>query len=292
MPNGMKRHFSATEIRNTGQWPYQAAIRRVRLSAKKMTDEAQRKLALDHIRQNIESHGFHTYGVTGGGIPHYAYTIGLSRSHGVELILAGSYYYSLQDVPEIVKRIAREFGPPAMPQARPFDLGSYGCFSLRTAHTSWVKALLLGALDFYQVSDIPALQIVPDAAHGTIDVPNLSEPWSTTTAPAWQWLHEPWTYPIPLKAMGITNLAALQGEPITEVLRWEEDEWELFAGAGPDVPKDELRVVPLGVLLTADLSLKPIVDLGVGEGLWRDEAGAEWHPWLNRNEQKPAGSEE
>ena len=65
---------------------------------------------------------------------------------------------------------------------------------------------------------------------------------------------------------------------MTEVMRWEEDEWEIFAGAGPDATEDEKRVVPLGILLSADPSLLPAVDLPVGTGLWRD-AQSEWHPW-------------
>jgi hypothetical protein len=137
---------------------------------------------------------------------------------------------------------------------------------------------MLGALDFYQVKDIQAFQIVPDEAHWTIEVPDLTEPWSPPTAGAWLWLHEERTYPIPSKSVGLSYLDALRGERITEVVRWEEDEWELFAGAGPDVAEEERRVVPLGILLASDDSLIPIVNLPIGSGLWRD-AVSEWHPW-------------
>ena len=61
-----------------------------------------------------------------------------------------------------------------------------------------------------------------------------------------------------------TDLDALRGSPVTEACRWEEDYWELFAGAGPDVPNVEKRVVGLGMLLAADPSLAPILDLKVG----------------------------
>ena len=98
--------------------------------------------------------------------------------------------------------------------------------------------------------------------------------------PAWRWLREPWTYPVPDDSTAVTNLAALRGERITEASRWEVDEWEMFAGAGPDVPQDEMRVVPIGTLVAADESLAPVVHLAVGEGLCRDpEPGSEWHPW-------------
>ena len=137
---------------------------------------------------------------------------------------------------------------------------------------------MVGALDFYRETDLPALQIVPDEAHWTIDVPDLSEPWSAKASPIWQWLQEPWRYPVPSKSKAVTNLAALRGERITEAMRWEEDEWDLFAGPGPDVPKDEIRVIPLGTLLGHDETLGSVVNLPIGSGLWRDDA-SEWHPW-------------
>ena len=34
---------------------------------------------------------------------------------------------------------------------------------------------------------------------------------------------------------------ALRGERVTEAVGWEDVEWELFVGAGPDVPNDDLR---------------------------------------------------
>jgi hypothetical protein len=61
-------------------------------------------------------------------------------------------------------------------------------------------------------------------------------------------------------------------------VRWDEENWELFAGAGPDVSKDELRVVPLGTLVAADPSLVAVINLEVGAGLWRDDISG-WHPW-------------
>jgi len=149
--------------------------------------------------------------------------------------------------------------------------------------SSWATEFMLAAFDYYQKRDIPALQIVPDKAHWTIDVPDMSVPWNANTEPAWRWLHEPWTYPVPKNATATTNLAALRGDRITEATRWEEDEWEIFAGAGPDVSQDEMRVVPLGNLVAADESLVPVVNLPVGEGLWRDpEPNSEWHPWRKR----------
>ncbi|HEY8714877.1 MAG TPA: hypothetical protein VIM00_05820, partial [Candidatus Acidoferrum sp.] len=139
------------------------------------------------------------------------------------------------------------------------------------------------ALHFYGVKQVRAFQLRPDAAHWTNDVPDMCQPWNPVTASSWRWMHEEWTYPIPLRSVGITNLKALRGERVTEAARWEEDEWEIFAGAGPDVPKEDIRVVPLGVLLASDDSMLPVVNLAVGDALWRD-AKSDWHRWVKREQ--------
>jgi Domain of unknown function (DUF4262) len=243
-----------------------------------MADEAQKKQALDHIRENISRNGHHIYVVSGGATPRFAYTIGVRESLGVELILAGAIFFYLKDVTQIINDIASQL--KARRDMEVVEVAEQGSFILRKAHSSWATALMLGALEYYRVDEIPAVQIVPDESHWTIDVPDMTAPWSSTTAPVWQWLHEPWRYPVPEAATAATNLAALRGERITEAMRWEEDEWEISAGPGPDVPKDEMRVVPLGSLVAADESLVPVVYLPVGEGLWRD-AVSEWHAWGN-----------
>jgi hypothetical protein len=62
-------------------------------------------------------------------------------------------------------------------------------------------------------------------------------------------------------------------------MRWEEAEWEIFAGAGPDIPKIEMRIVPLGMLLRIDASLDVAVHLAIGQGLWRDAVTLDWNTW-------------
>ncbi|HTC95902.1 MAG TPA: DUF4262 domain-containing protein [Terriglobales bacterium] len=248
-----------------------------------MANEAEKKQALDRIRENIARSGQHVYVVSGGNTPRFAYTIGVSESIGVELILAGAIFYMKDEVVKIINDIAAQL--KAQRDREVFEVAGLGSFTLRKVHSSWATEFMLGAFDYYQKRDIPALQIVPDKAHWTIDVPDLSAPWSTTKEPVWQWLHEPWTYPVPKDATAATNLAALRGDRITEVTRWEEDEWEMFAGAGPDVPKDEMRVVSLGTLVAADKSLVPVMNLAIEEGLWRDpDPDSEWHPWRKRQQ--------
>jgi len=174
-----------------------------------------------------------------------------------------------------------------------FEVAGHGSFSLRNVHSSWSAELMLGALDYYQKRDIPALQIVPGGDHWTIDVPDMSAPWNATKEPVWRWLREPWTYPVPENSTAATNLSALRGNRITEAARWEEDEWEICAGAAPDVPEGEMRVVPLGTLIAADESLLPVVNPAIDEGLWRDpDPDSEWQPWTTAEEDDPAATDE
>ena len=241
-----------------------------------MISKEQRQRALDDIRENIARSGQHIYMVLGETIPRFAYTIGLSETIGVELILAGSIFYMRDEVEKIILNTLALL--KASREVKVIEIAGLGSFTLRDVDGSWAKELTLGVFDYYQKKDIPALQIVPDQDHWTIDVPNMSVPWSPAQEPVWKWLREPWTYPAGKDSTAVTDLAALRGDRITEACRWEEGEWELFAGAGPDVAKDEMRVVVLGTLLAADPSLEPVVSLPVGSGLWRDEV-SEWQPW-------------
>ncbi len=243
-----------------------------------MEDKSSREQAIEQIRKNIAGKGFHTYVVSGGGDPHYAYTIGLTEALGAELILAGAYFYKLDDVPHIIESVVDRLSFQGEMEGQNIVLDPWGSFSLRTVDASWIKLLMLGALDFYQSKVIRAFQIVPDESHETLDVPKMHRPWNPVLEPAWRWLQQKWPYAIPIQSVAITNLDALRGKRITEVMRWEEDEWEIFAGAGPDIREEDRRVVPLGVLLAADESLLPAIDLDVGSGLWRD-AVSSWHPW-------------
>ena len=250
-----------------------------------MKDTPQRKLALDRIRENIARSGHHVYVVSGGATPRFAYTIGVSESIGVELILAGAIFYMKDDVLKIINDVATQ--SKAQHDREVFEVIGLGSFTLRKVHVSWATEVMLGALDYYQVKEIPALQIVPDQDHWTIDVPNMSVPWSASQEPVWKWLRESWTYPVRQDSTAVTDLAALRGERITEACRWEEDEWELFVGAGPDVAKDEMRVVALGTLLAVDSSLEAVVSLAIGGGLWRDEV-SEWQPWRSVERRDPS----
>jgi hypothetical protein len=138
---------------------------------------------------------------------------------------------------------------------------------------------MLGVFDFYNTSDIKAFQIIPDRNHYTLDIPNMSNEWNVSSEPVWQWLVRKWDYPVPENSTVVTNLDALLGESITEVVRWEDDAWEMFAGAGPDVPPENTRVVSIGTIIGIDKTLLSAIDLAIGEGLWRNSGDDEWNEW-------------
>ncbi len=252
--------------------------------------ELDRTKALELIRRNIEDHGFHVYMIAQESTPRFAYTIGLSGSIGAELVLAGAHYYFGVDVMRILHSIREQLDPsarrgwfrsraPARTFGDRFEVRGLGTFTLVKADVSWTRELLLGAIDYYDRKDVIAYQIVPDKNHWTVDVPNMATELGAATELAWRWLKEPWPYAFPENSTATTHIAALRGERVTEVNRWELFDWEMFAGAGPDVKESELRVVPICCLVGADPTLARALELAVGEGIWRVGDGA-WHDWL------------
>ena len=234
--------------------------------------------AIQKTRENIRQYGYHLYVVSGGQVPRYAYTIGLSPRFGRELIFAGGIIFMHREIIDVIRSAVQMMTPGEKAFSSPFAVDSQGIFSLRECDTSWTDELMLGASDFYQTSGIRALQILPDASHWTIDIPNMHQQWNNQTASVWKWQKEPWKYTAPRGSHVTTDLNALRGERITEASRWEEDYWELFAGFAPDVPKEDTRVVPLGTFLATDPSLEAVLELGIGDAIWRDEA-SDWHAW-------------
>jgi hypothetical protein len=215
-------------------------------------------------------------------LPRYAYTIGLQGTVGFELIIPGASYYTGKQV----HHIANAFGAALREDSAlsSLEISPIGSFALRFAHDSWVRPLALGMLDFYGVDTVLAAQIVPDEEHLTIDVPDMAREWNPSQEPVWQWLGQPWGYPVSPRSVTTTNLAALQGSPITELARWEDTEWEMFAGPGPDVAPSDVRVVPLGTLIGNDRSLTVALEAGIGNGYWRESAGSDWHEWRRRSQ--------
>lgn len=232
---------------------------------------------IEKIKADISSHGHHITMVTDAVEPNYAYTIGLSETSDIELIFAGGVFYTEEQIFKILNEVV--FQIKNQKSVGDFVTTSFGEFKTSTVHHSWSELMMLGLYKFYSVDKISVLQIIPSEQYRTLDVPDMSKEWNVSSQPIWQWLEKDWNYSIPEQSKIITNLSALKGEPITEVMRWELDEWEAFAGPGPDVSEDEVRIVSVGTLLGIDKSLDAILKLNVGKGIWRDSVELIWNDW-------------
>jgi hypothetical protein len=232
---------------------------------------------MEAIRQNIAASGQHITLVAQSNVPRFAYTIGLYPILGAELLMPGAIIFDADSLCEILNEISSHL--KAYPQERAVNTDKFGRFHLVESHPSWVEEFLLGVFDYFETPVVTALQVVPDPEHFTLDVPDTSLPWSPSEQPVWRWLKEPWIWPVPEDSSAVTNLAALRGAAVTEASRWGIDEWELFAGSGPDTPEEELRVVPIATLVGPDPSLFKVLSVDVGKSLWRESREDPWHDW-------------
>lgn len=231
------------------------------------------------VQSNIKQYGFHITIVGSEVLPRYAYTIGLTELLGFELAFAGGVLYLKEEVLIILNEIAEGLKKGNDKHLEEISVGALGTFSFLQVDPSWNKLVLLGVIDHYKTNDIKALQVIPDIRHYTLDIPDMSKDLNVYSDPVWQWLVRKWDYDVPENSTVTTNINTLQGEAVTEVMRWEENEWEMFAGAGPEVPKEDMRVVPLGTMLGIDKMLLPAIKLKIGKGLWREGVGLQWSDW-------------
>ena len=234
---------------------------------------------LDLIKSNINEYGYHVTTVISGTNPRFAYTIGLSKLLGFEVIFAGGINYLKHDMALIIDKLVNELSTGTEVHDVNIVIDSLGSFGLKAIDNSWCKIMMLGVFDYYKTDEIKAFQIMPEKAHRTLDVPNMSLTWSPTTEPVWRWLDNKWDYPVAENSTVATHLAVLLGQPVTEITRWEDDYWEMFAGAAIDVQKDDMRVVSIGTMLAIDNSLLPAIHLKIGEGLWRGGIDSGWNNW-------------
>src|SRR5260370_25442301 len=106
--------------------------------------EEKRQRVIKETGEHISKFGFHIYVVTGGGDPHFGYTIGLTESLGAELILPGTYFYELADVSKVIESIIGKLAPP-VPWDVSVDAPPWGTFSFRPVPMSCATARMLGA---------------------------------------------------------------------------------------------------------------------------------------------------
>ena len=231
------------------------------------------------IRSHINKYGYHVTTVTSTTDPKYSYTIGLSDLFDFELIFAGGIIYLKNELSLIIDTVVEQLKKGNSTTDLKVQVDSLGTFSLADVDASWAKLMMLGVFDFYKVDEIKAFQIIPDASHFTLDIPDMTKAWNASSEPVWQWLNSEWDYLVPKGSIVITNTNALLGQAVTEVARWEDNEWDMFAGAGPDVEKKDMRVVSLGTMLGIDKTLLPAINLAIGAGLWRGSDDSDWNIW-------------
>lgn len=229
------------------------------------------------VEEDIKKFGHHTTFVIDGAEPRYAYTTGLYEAYDFELVFAGGLFFMKDDVIKIINDIISQFRTTNVPKECYVE--PYGFFAINRIDESWSKLMLIGVFDYYDVNVVKAYQIIPNSKFFTLDIPQMSKVWNEVSQPIWKWLSVKWNYPVPENSKVTTNLNSLFGEKITEVMRWEDDEWEAFAGPGPDVNEEDVRIVSMGTMLGIDPTLEPIMSLKVGKGLWRDSIELSWKKW-------------
>jgi hypothetical protein len=244
------------------------------------SDPRQRMLAT--IRQNIDRSGCHIYGIKADAAPGYLYTIGLSPRLGFELIFAGGTACDRRLLTRALNRFAETLTPGMDPYEVTLEMEGLGPLALAWVDKSWRQEMLLGALDYYDVADIKALQIVPqDEEYLCFDIPNLYDPFVPEDDPAWRWKDTPCPFDLPSGAVVCCDWDLVLGYEPSEVMRVEEDVWQIFSGDPPE-NDSALHRLPLVLVLAFFDNLAPAIDLAVGKGLIREDDDAPDAPWQNR----------
>ena len=237
----------------------------------------------DKIRADIEESGRHVACVSGGQSPRYLYTIGLSAKVGFELVFAGQAQIPNQVATSILHSIAKELESGKSVKKLRVDNRKFGSFTLSEAQPTWSRRMLSEVAIYYEGKDIRAMQVLPEPERATIDIPPMEEVFDPGRHRVWQWLDGNWPYEISAQAQVVSNLEALQGYAVSELVRWEDSEGQMFSGPGAEGADDELVNLPLATLLGFDKSLEAALNLEIQSGLYRefDEQGQEgpWQPW-------------
>lgn len=229
------------------------------------------------IEKNIKKYGYHITFVKGGQNPPFAYTIGLYEKLGFELVVAGDFH-SIQMNEKKIRRVL--LGLNSGQNTGSFFLSEdkeQVDLELLEMHTTWKELMILGVFDYYKNDDIRAFQIFP-VENKSMDIPVMSSQRDKED-PIWCWLDKKWNETIPLSSYVITSVGFLNGENITELMRWEDGYWEMFVGQGSDVPDEDVRILPISTVLGIDDTLRPALKLSIGEGLWRENIESEWEIW-------------
>ncbi len=237
------------------------------------------------IRRNIINHGHHMTSVLGGESPGYLYTIGLKERVGGELVIAGLSNLGIPLAGHLANEFSARLRDGEAADKIVYEVETVGSFKLTPAHTSWTGRLMLGVKDFYKTKKVVAWQIVPSNQKPHIDTPDLSQPFDVQREPVWQWLDGGWPYRVSPDSAVATDVPALQGRPIIQLIRHSEEEWEMLAEPRPNLTVEDIRVISLATMVGHDPSLAGALNIKIGMGLYRntDKKGSPgpwltWHP--------------
>ena len=209
-------------------------------------------------------------------VPTYSYTLGLLPQYGFEVLLPGQMTLLQPQRSAILNAFYNEMAQHGFINA--FDCDGIE-YQLKRVHPTWSSLLMIGVQDYFGIQDFESFCIVPLETGATIDLPNVTITYRNTHAGCWRWLTDPWTYTIPRESTVTTNISALHGESILELVRVDTDEWEAFSVPSPNLDVGDVRVIPIGVLLASDKTLMSATELMVDTGLYRDDGGSPWVDW-------------
>ncbi len=238
-----------------------------------------RSILIEKIRSNINSSGFHISAVNQDLTPRFAYTIGLFEILGFELIYAGGMNFLLDDINVIINSIGSSLLSKKNNSKNEFIINKYGLFNLTEVHQSWSKNMLLGAHDYYNVTTIPCFQINPISNNKSLDTPTMNIIYDEKEQTIWSWMTRDFNWNVPKLSKCIINNDILFGAKALEIMRWEEDEWEVFTSNSQTINEEDMRIIPLTTLIGIDITLMRILELEVGKGLIRELPTNEWENW-------------
>lgn len=236
-----------------------------------------KKTYFSNVKKSIINNGYYIATVLAGPQPAFLYSIGLLNQFGFELAFCGGGNYTIKELEFIVDLYCQKI-KDSYDINKKLNIYELGQFSLVKCHESWSDKIALGVYDYYNTNKVCLLQIVPENRNRILDVPDMSVKWNREDG-IWKWLDEDWCFDVPPRSIVITNFDALKGEIVTEISRWKVDEWEMFAGAGPDIEEKDIRIVPLGTMLGIDKTIEASLDLEIGKGIWRDSTYSGWQKW-------------
>lgn len=234
---------------------------------------------LNLIKSHIEQFGYHITIVSGNSpLPKYFYTIGICERSEFELAFVGGIIYKTDEIKLIINTIFERLKDGIIKADENLEIENLGNFRICPIDHSWSSLMFNGIFDYYK-KDVPVYQIMPDDNHKTLEIPDMSKEFVVSKEPIWQYLVDEWNWPVDQNAIAFTDIDALFGKPILELMRWEPLEWEMFSSDGTKIPTDKKRAVSLGTMIGIDSTLTKALYLELEKGLWREDENSEWNHW-------------